>query len=172
MAPKIYFKHFLFDSPKTHEFYEAIGRNVVVWGRFEATMDDAILRIMHHRAALSAPQVVPTSFKKKIDLWKRLFKTEPMVQGCREDALKMASDALTLFKRRNELIHASIDSFTDDAPAKALRFEHKQDGETYLHAFEVGTESLSKLLDDTRALYSALSRSAMHTLLGSLAPPD
>jgi hypothetical protein len=111
--PRVYFQHFAFEPESAGQFYETIGRVVILWGRLEAIIDTTILTILDHpEATMKRPDEMPLAFKKKMRLWNKVFKQEAIVQQFKDRALKFSKSAKPIARKRNDLIHAAIGEFS------------------------------------------------------------
>lgn len=169
MAPRIFFKHFDNEPADAAKFYELIGRIIVVWGRIEASMDNALLEIMHHRAAIGERQPVTNNFTHKMKCWKAVFESEPMVADCREDALGLVPVATSLHEARNRLIHGSLDHLQPDRTSVAFKFDHKK-SKTYYNTYRVGLADLEEHLQAALVLSERVGAEALGVMLRSIAP--
>lgn len=167
----IYFKHGLGDSEEERAFHRALGRNVILWGRLEACITGTLLNILHDaQTAFPAPPEMPMAFTKRIELWKRLFKSEETVSVHKARALKFANDALALSKRRNALIHATVGRFSAEAEGAAARSYKHIGPQTFVRDFRILTSDLMTMEADITALYGVISPIAVRSLLRSLSP--
>jgi len=156
---KLYLAHFPHEPESATGFYEALGRNVVLWGRMEHIIDNTMLRILSHPDCKTKlpKEGMPASFKRKMQLWKRMFKNETFLAKHFPRALGFAADVSGLRHKRNDFIHAMIGRFEagQNAGAKADRFTHKPEA-TYITEFRLLASELDKLQDETAKLLDYL----------------
>ena len=168
----IYFQHSLGESEEEQAFYRALGRNVIMWGRLEACITSTILWTVHHaQATIPPPDEMPIAFKRRIEVWKKVFKNEALVAPAHKDrALKFAAEALLLSKKRNAIMHASIGRYSWELEGSSARsFQHKGP-KTLVRDFHVLTSDLASLEAEVAALYASVAHIATLALLRALSP--
>ena len=169
MTPKIFFEHFGNEPADAAKFYELIGRVIVVWGRIEATMDHALLEVMHHKSCVGGRRPISNAFTAKMDCWEEVFRSEPMVADCRENALSLVADARELHEARNRLIHASLNHLQPDGTSLAFKFDHKK-GRTFYTRYKMGIIDLQEHLHAAISLSARVGAEATGITLRVLAP--
>src|SRR5687767_705465 len=93
-------------------FFEAAGRIIVFWGRFENQLDWGLRWIIDHpesipiRPKIKTGEPMPRAFSQRIELWADAFKKMPSLAKMRTEALVVRDHAKQLVKRRDAIAHA------------------------------------------------------------------
>ncbi len=156
---KIYLSHFPFEPPGAAAFYESLGRNVVLWGRFEYTIDSTLRNILDHPdCTIKIPnQGMPVSFKRKIEFWKRLHKHEGFLSERRDRALQFAANAAILRKKRDTAIHSMIGHFEYGTDAGAQAEIRTPASSSTIWEFWILKTGLDDLQTETKELLDELN---------------
>jgi hypothetical protein len=99
------------DPPDAHEFYVMLGMFIVAWGRLEGHIIGAFLRILNLPEAAQFQQPVPLAWEKRLDLWKRAFKTIAALQPHKDRAIAFMKNMHDEAQNRNVAAHAIWDEF-------------------------------------------------------------
>ena len=167
--PTIYLRQFPNDTDETRAFYELIGRIIVLWGRLESTMVDIMWQSINHpMARFPKPKEMPVSLKRRLNLWKDIFRNEPLVGKHRDHAIQLAADVKRLSNQRHALIHASIGTFEGpETGAVATLLSHKGP-DTFSERIRILTADLQGFIEKVISLYERLSPIAIEMLLMSV----
>lgn len=95
------------DTPTAPQFYEAIGRVVVLWGRFEHHFDGDLLmcsNIAFHRYGIEREMQI--SLRRKTKLMRELFRIVPVFQPLLPICEALADDIDDASDDRNLLLHS------------------------------------------------------------------
>jgi hypothetical protein len=103
------------DPPDAHEFYVVLGKFIVAWGRLEGHIIGAFLRILNLPEAAQFQQPVPLAWEKRLDLWKRAFKTVPALQPHKDRAIAFMQNMRDEAQNRNVAAHAIWDEFVSES---------------------------------------------------------
>ena len=146
------------DPPNVEAYYAAIGRIVVLWGRFEQMLEQTISMMGHVPDAVTPQKPMPVAFKSKLGLLKELCRDTPSLNYIHDDARVFASAAAILAPRRNELTHANWQGFSHNASELTVIFTNIQWNETADHYDKkpVPLSMLETLLADIAELNATL----------------
>jgi hypothetical protein len=121
---------FLTDPPFAAGFYDAIGRLVVTWGRFEHHLDANLHALVTLAAQHGIEEKVPVPFQTKADVFRRIYRDCPPLMSRENWADVLMTDAELLGKDRNRIIHSTVNGWGEDDPPciklKSYEFQKKQ----------------------------------------------
>lgn len=113
------------DPPDADRFYAAVGRAMLLWGRFEMGLDHALLGIVALRDAGSIgvrpEEGVPATLNQKARMWRRAFTTLPALSDMKSAALQLMDDAMEAAEDRAVFAHATWQGFISTEPL-VMRF--------------------------------------------------
>lgn len=110
------------DPPDADAYYAAIGRIVVLWGRFEQMLEQTISMMGHVPDAVTPQKRPPVAFVRKLDRLKELCRDTPSLNYIHDDARVFASAAAILAPRRHGLTHANWQGFSRNASELTVTF--------------------------------------------------
>ncbi len=114
------------DPPNAEAYYAAIGRIVVIWGRFEQMLEQTISMMGHVPDAVTPQKPPPVAFVRKLDRLKELCRDTPSLNCVHDDARAFASAAAILAPRRHGLTHANWQGFNRNASEPTVTFTNIQ----------------------------------------------
>ena len=166
---------FMDDPEGAPAYYEAIGRFLCLWGRFETHFSSILLSITNLPGGdvLRDPNIseaVPTSFRKRSDLWKKAFRLLPQLTPHAQAARQLIIAASLTNKDRNILIHSSWSGFTSEDPLTATFINHRhKDDKFYSSSYSISLDQINAMLASADRLNSLLLPLTFHVV--SLYPP-
>jgi hypothetical protein len=111
-------KPFHFDPPYAVSFYEAIGRLVLLWGRFEQALEQHLNMVINIASQFGAEERMQVSFLRKMDLLRRLYRRCPPLAEHAEGMAGLTYDAEKASEDRNLIIHSNWGGFVDGDPPR------------------------------------------------------
>ena len=114
------------DPPDADTYYAAIGRIVVMWGRFEQMLEQTISMMGHVPDAVTPQKPPPIAFGRKLDRLKKLCRDTPSLNCVHDDARVFASAAAILAPRRHGLTHANWQGFSRNTSEPTVTFTNIQ----------------------------------------------
>lgn len=117
------------DPPEAGDYYEALGRAMVLWGRFENHFSNCIMLIRTTPEGRAIELEHPISWKKRAAFWRKAFNTLPDLAKWKDHALKLISDAMSVAQERHIITHGDWGEFiSNDPPTVQVKmWRHKQD---------------------------------------------
>jgi hypothetical protein len=109
------------DPPNADEFYAAVGRFTVAWGRFEGHFTAAMLQILSLPEAVHLTRAVPISWKKRAKLWRDAFNGVDSLRPLQARALGFIQRVMSEIEDRHLGAHAIWDEFVASAPEPTIR---------------------------------------------------
>ncbi len=110
------------DPSDADAYYAAIGRIVVIWGRFEQMLEQTISMMGRMPDAVTPQKPPPVPFMQKLDRLKKLCRDTPSLNCVHDDARAFASAAAILAPRRHGLTHANWQGFNRNASEPTVMF--------------------------------------------------
>ena len=143
------------DDPEGAEsYYTALGRALVLWGRFENHLFQTLLAINNlPEAEPLRPRELPVSFKQQAKLWRKFFRSLPVLASMRDAAPTLISDAGDANQDRAVIVHGHFNGFITDDPLTA-RFNiqrHKGEKIIFEH-YDVPISALENMVNTFDAL--------------------
>ena len=147
------------DPPDADAYYAAIGRIVVLWGRFEQMLEQTISMMGQMPDAAIPQKSPPGPFTDKLRRLKELCRDTPSLKYIHDDAREFASAAAILAPRRHGLTHANWQGFNPNATEPTVTFTNIQWNENtgdYYDKQPIPLSDLETLLDDIAQLSADL----------------
>lgn len=137
---------FSHDPPNAGEYYEALGRAMVLWGRFENHFSNCIMLIRTMPEGKAIEEEHPISWKKRAAFWRKAFNTIPALAKWKDHALRLISDAMTVAQDRHIVTHGDWGKFTSADPltAEVKMWRHKK-GHINIQTYGVLIEDLREI---------------------------
>ena len=110
------------DPPDAEKYYAAIGRVMVLWGRFEQNLEDVISALGFIPRAPRLSNGRPRNFKKKVERLKELCRETPALKHLYVAACAFSSKALLAGQKRHALVHSNWQGFVPNAVEPAMKF--------------------------------------------------
>jgi len=121
------------DPPYAPAFYEAMGRIVVLWGRFEVFLDAHQLMVINIARRFGLERGVLVALRRKTRQICEIYKACPVLESDTQTISQLMSEIDGVAEDRNLMIHSLVDGFIDsDPPRLNLRIiEHKKGNVTF-----------------------------------------
>ncbi|MCH8212570.1 MAG: hypothetical protein IIC54_00705 [Proteobacteria bacterium] len=110
------------EPPDSDAYYAAIGRLMVLWGRFEQNLENVVQDMSSTPGAPKPPSGRPRSYKKKVEHLKLYCRDTPCLTPLLEYAREFSSRALLIGPKRHEIVHANWQGFIANAPELTVKF--------------------------------------------------
>lgn len=152
---------FIGDPPTAGEFYEAVGRYVRVWSHVENHFNSTLLLMLYHPASavsdLGRIEDGLVSFKKRVDMWRRLVARVPHFQRIKKGATTFADRMTEANHDRNRALHRAWRGFTSADPltVKASSWRRKK-GELLVEEHQMSLPQLREMTERADALNTRL----------------
>jgi hypothetical protein len=162
------------DPSDAHEFYAMLGMLTVAWGRLEGHIIGAFLMILNLPEAAQFYQPVPLAWEKRLDLWKRAFKTVAALQPHKDRAIAFMQNMHGEAKSRNVKAHAIWDEFVSDSGEVTIAARTVQPKRHHRDVIDVTDYRISvSMLREDLAIANRLNAEFLEftNLLNSLRPP-
>ncbi|MCC8937427.1 hypothetical protein H8A99_13330 [Bradyrhizobium sp. Arg68] len=145
------------DPPFAAGFYDAIGRLVVTWGKFEHHLDTILHTLVEVAAQHGISEKVPHAFQKKADVFRRIYQDCPPLAPLKDWADTLMSEAELLGKDRNRIIHSTVNNWgKGDPPTIQLKSYEFQKKQWSLREINATKEDIAKLADKADQLNTRL----------------
>jgi hypothetical protein len=151
---------FLGDPPHAKDFYEAMGRLIVVWGRFEHQLETCLRVLIDVAKGYGIEQEMYVSFDRKAKIFQDLYRDVPPLSDQHGAAKSLMSDADSVGKQRNHFIHSNVNGWGDADPP-FIKLRNYQYRKKVLYGLDIEAE-----LSDINDL--AAKADALNTDLASL----
>lgn len=148
---------FMNDPPFAPQFYEALGRMFVAWGRFEFLFDRQLRYLISEAKKRGIDEEMQISFERKSSLFRKLFRKIPEIADKADEAGKIMDVAVKTSKDRNLILHSNSNGFTDaQPPFLNLVSIHYRNKQFQGHRLEVELTDLSEIIERAGALTARL----------------
>lgn len=148
---------FIDDPDNAGEYYEALGRAIFLWGRFENGFNMCLMIVRNIPGGDKLMPEFPLAWKRKAQTWRKAFNTLPELAEWKANALRLITDATDTAQERHALFHGDWGEFTSDEPLTAQLTTWKHKGKGYiigrrevsidhLHAFAAEADRLNTRL--------------------------
>jgi hypothetical protein len=158
------------DPSYAAEFYDAVGRVVLLWGKLEQSLDFLIVTALNIHAQTSPrrPFVIPLG--RKLDLLKTLYSDCKELTPLERDVHSVAEGVRELGNQRHLIVHSNWLGF-DDGPPPKLRMRHvgHKKGVVTISNVTPSMEDLSRLAVAFHAARSKILQ--LHLFTGELVDP-
>jgi hypothetical protein len=104
------------DPPHAPQFYEALGRLVVLWGRFEHHLETSLRTLIAVAKTHGIEQEMYASFGRNAKAFRELYRDVPPLAHQYKDADALMTRAEDTGEERNRLIHSSMNGWGDTDP--------------------------------------------------------
>jgi hypothetical protein len=101
--------------------YVAVGRAVILWSKVEANFTNLVAHLYHNHGGHEFNPQPPFSVKRKIELWKKCFRSLAPLEPHRKLALQAAKALSDLKTQRDALMHFGWSVGGGDRPMLAGR---------------------------------------------------
>lgn len=149
---------FMDDPPDAETYFTALGRALVLWGRFESHLDFALVSLtLLPEGKPYKPEQMPVPFTKKAKLWKRIFRDVDRLAPMREQARLLISDAIQAAKDRNILAHGHWNGFLkSDLLTARVRHTRRKGSKMVINDYEISVAKLEDLISTFDSLNTRL----------------
>jgi hypothetical protein len=110
------------DPPFAADFYTAIGRLVVVWGKLERSVDIIAYSARSIESLDPFKDDARTGIKRKLEALRKTFKSHPPVGRSQKWIARLLGDIKSAAKKRNIIIHGLFERFQDDNKKPRITF--------------------------------------------------
>lgn len=97
-------------------YYEALGRALVLWGRFEVHFSGCLMIILSLPEAASITAPLPISWNNRAAFWRKAFKVLPSLEPFQEPALSLIGSIMDSIGDRHLMAHGSWGEFVGTDP--------------------------------------------------------
>lgn len=147
------------DDPVAAEsYYAALGRILILFGRFENHLAHTLLAINNlPEAAALQKRSIPIPFNQKAKLWREFFCGVPILEKHRENDLSLISDAGDANQDRAVIAHGHFNEFIAEDPLTARFLVHRDKGDRIIfERYDVTIEVLERVIKTIDALNTRL----------------
>jgi len=161
------------DEPEGAEaYYTALGRALLLWGRFESQFS-YLLDVLCTAPAVRhlRPEEMPISMKRRAELFRKLVKNVPALDAFKAPILAVLPDAMDAAQDRHVLIHGHWNGFVRADPMTGSFIMRKHKGDKLISArYTVSVETLNKMAGifdslNLRILPLTISAIGLHPLI-------
>lgn len=144
-------------APNRRLFYDAIGRFVLVWGRFEQHLEN-LERIALNLLSESAPErPMMITLAKKLDALVDLFEAVPALKPDKPDMEILARLAKDLGDLRHRVVHSNLSGFEEGEPDRIhLHFVTHKRGDMAIESFKPSVSDIELMINQTLDLHRQL----------------
>jgi hypothetical protein len=122
------------DTPATNDpvgaagFYRMLGMVSMAMGRLEGQFTLCLLMLMNLPGAEALGYILPISWKKRAEMWRRAFEGVPILQSRKDVALPLLAEIIDVMQDRHALAHAIWENFVPGPSlgVAAIRLKHKR----------------------------------------------
>ncbi len=140
-------------------FYDALGRVVVVWGRYEHLLTAHLRVALNVAGFFGIKGEIRNSLKAKVDLIQDLYTKLAILAEQAPELIRITDEAKNLGEDRNLLIHSQVDGFQDGDPPR-IKMVH--------HGHSKGQMKITELAPDIATIGSVAGHA--HRLLNEQMP--
>lgn len=145
------------DHSACRQLYEAIGRFVLLWGRFEQHLDNLERMALNIAARSASEQDMMVSLGRKLELLLGLYETCPDLSPNLIPMQQLAKATTDLGEFRHKLVHANFARFKNGpAPKLFLRVVTHKRGKIKIDRFEPALADLELMATLTLDLHRTL----------------
>jgi hypothetical protein len=110
------------------DFFNAIGRAVLMWGKLEQSLDNLLLTAINVDALHGERRPMQVALGKKLNLLKEVYKTCPPLLALRARANALATRTKNLGDDRHLVMHSTWLRFEDGPPPRIVLRNIKHSG--------------------------------------------
>jgi hypothetical protein len=129
----------------------------VTWGRFEHHLEANLHALVSVAAQHGIEEKVPVAFQNKADVFRRIYRDCPPLKSRENWADTLMSDAESLGKDRNRIIHSTVNGWGEDGPPciklRSYEFRKKQ---WHVTEIDATLDDITKLADKADQLNTRL----------------
>jgi hypothetical protein len=108
---------FVSDPPYSAEFYDAVGRMALIWGRLEQSLDDLLIAALFFSGKVKDYEIY-TSINRKLTTLKHIYNNSNELKPLHGRAAALSADIKMNSEKRNKIIHAGWTGFKDGNPPR------------------------------------------------------
>ena len=139
--------------PMNPQMFTTLGEAIIHWSRIESTIDEEIADMRKWGIVRRLSKVVPHTFSKKVELWRRSVRTlYPLIEAYQQTADGFDEAVTKVAKLRNHLIHGTWTLSENDRGEYLVSNYRSVRGEERHDTMWVGQEALDALLHDVKML--------------------
>lgn len=110
---------FVDDPPYADDFYNSVGRAVLMWGKLEQSLDNLLITVINIAAKHDQQFEMLTNLGRKLVLLKTIYKKCKPLHPLKKTASSLSREIQSLGDDRNMIIHSNWIGF-DDGPPPSL----------------------------------------------------
>lgn len=152
-------EQFTNDPPYAPLFYDALGRVVVVWGRYEHLLTAHLRAALNLAAFFGIKGEIRNSLKAKVQLIQEIYAKLGLLAEEAPAITRITDEAKELGNDRHLLIHSQVDGFEDGDPPR-IKMVH--------HGHSKGQMKITELKPDIATIGSVVGHA--HRLLNEQMP--
>lgn len=135
------------DDPKyANNFYNAMGRMVLMWGRLEKTLDDLLVYSITIAKAHGESRDMCVPLGRRLKLLTSIYNSCPDLKTFSARATSLAEEIKKNGKNRHFIVHASWTGFNDgDPPTLAMKNLHHDSSSFAIRGFTVKIDDLTNM---------------------------
>jgi hypothetical protein len=143
--------------PMNPQMFTTLGEAIIHWSRIESTLDDEISDMRKWGIVRKLAKVVPHSFSKKLELWRRSVRAlYPTIEAYQQYADAFVEGAKKVAQIRNHFIHGTWTLSENEKGEYLVSNYRSVRGEERHDTFWVGQNDLDALLSDVKMLSSVI----------------
>jgi hypothetical protein len=111
------------DPPYADDFYNAVGRMALMWGKLEQSLDNLVVTAIYIAKRTAPERKFFVALGRKLNLFRELYSECADLQPLEKTAHDLADEIGKLGDHRHMIIHSNWLGFEDGPPPK-LRMRH------------------------------------------------
>jgi hypothetical protein len=158
------------DPPYADDFYMAVGRVVLLWGKLEQNLDFLVVTAINVEARNSKRRLFKVPLGPKLELFRSIYSDCKELRPLKAEAHVLAKAIEDLGEQRHLIVHSNWLGF-DDGPPQKLRMRHvgHRKGMITISNVNPSMDDLSRL---SVAFHTTRSRIvSLHLQTGELVDP-
>lgn len=139
---------FMDDPQGAEAYYTALGRVLVLWGRFESQLDSLVLILSNFKPCRPfVPRELPISMKRRAELLRDLLKKVPELAPLRDPLLALLPQAMDSAQDRHVITHGHWAGFVkaDVLTSRFVMKKHKAE-KLIIQDYRVSLDNLNKMI--------------------------
>jgi hypothetical protein len=155
---------FVNDPPYAIDFYNAMGRMVLVWGRLEHSLDDLVTFAFVTSIARGGSHKMETALGRRLELLKSIYYNCELLKPLHEQVVILTARVQENANHRNLILHSSWKGFQDGDPPtlKMHNVKHRQ-GSVTASDFEAPIFKLEQMIHNFHLCTSEIKAMILST---------
>jgi hypothetical protein len=108
------------DPPYADDFYNSLGRAVLMWGKLEQTIDDLVVTAINIASREAPAREFQLMLNRKLNLLRELYEQTEDLKPLRPDATALADRVKELGIDRHLVVHTNWFRFDDGPPTRIV----------------------------------------------------